>query len=217
MAKVIIVAGFSGTGKSTSIRNMDPAKTYILNVLGKDLPFKGSRKLYSTEIGNMGVTDSYKLVPKAIEAAVKKGYKHMIIDDIGYIMSTEFFDRVEEKGYDKFNSIGSHMQQIIKAAKDSELETVTLFFHLDNDPNTGVQLRTIGRLLQDKYDPAGVVEILLVTNVKDSPEGPVYTFVTNRTTIAGNILPAKSPMDMFDLEIDNDLDFVINKINEYYV
>ena len=110
------------------------------------------------------------------------------------------------------------MQQIIRAAKDSELETVTLMFHLDNDPQTGIALRTIGRLLMDKYNPAGLVEILLVTNVDTSPDGTSkYTFVTNRCMKNGLILPAKSPYEMFDLEIDNDLNFVIEKMNEYYV
>jgi hypothetical protein len=218
LAKVIIVGGFEGTGKSSALRHMNPNDTYVYNTLGKDLPFKGSRKLYNTEIGNTFTSDNWQAALQCIPAVADKGYSHLVIDDIGYLMSTEFFQKADQKGYDKFNEIGLHMQQIIKAAKDSELETVTLMFHLDNDPATGIALRTIGRLLMDKYNPAGLVEILLVTNVDTSPDGTSkYTFVTNRCMKNGLVLPAKSPMGMFDLEIDNDLNFVIEKMNEYYV
>lgn len=109
------------------------------------------------------------------------------------------------------------MQQIIKACKDSKLETVTLMFHLDNDPMTGINIKTIGRLLQDKYNPAGVVDVMLVTNVEFGTDGaPKYTFVTNRMLVAGKEIPAKSPAGMFELKIDNDLAYVIEQINEYY-
>lgn len=217
MAKVLIVAGFEGTGKSTSLREMNPEDTYIFNVLGKDLPFKGSRKIYNSDNGNIVSSDNWTHVSKAIKAAEERGKKHMIIDDVGYLMSTEFFDRAEEGGYSKFSEIGAHMQSVIKAAKDSKLETVTLMFHLDNDPVTGLNVRTIGRMLNDKYNPAGVVDIMLITHVDiDGAGNASYKFITNRTNKAGVILPAKSPMGMLDLEINNDLNFVIQQINEYY-
>lgn len=212
----MIVAGFEGTGKSTSLRNMNPEETYVFNVLGKDLPFRGSRKSYSSDNGNMVTSDNWEHVPMAIKAATEKGYKHMVIDDVGFIMTTEFFARSEEKGFEKFNEIGKHMQSIIKAAKDSDLETVTLMFHLDHDPVTGLSLKTIGRLLNDKYSPAGVVDILLITNVDLSTEPATYNFITNRTNILGTIIPAKSAMGMLDLKIDNDLNYVIEQLNEYY-
>ena len=47
MANAIILLGKSGTGKSSSIKGLDPKSTVILNVLGKKLPFKGSRYRWS--------------------------------------------------------------------------------------------------------------------------------------------------------------------------
>ena len=41
MANVSVILGKSGTGKSTSIKTLDPNETIIINVLGKRLPFKG--------------------------------------------------------------------------------------------------------------------------------------------------------------------------------
>ena len=44
MAQMVLVIGESGTGKSTSMRNCDPATTAVVNPVGKPLPFKGSSK-----------------------------------------------------------------------------------------------------------------------------------------------------------------------------
>ena len=50
MANAVIILGKSGTGKSSSIKTLNPKDTIILNVLGKKLPFKGSSSLYNKDI-----------------------------------------------------------------------------------------------------------------------------------------------------------------------
>lgn len=40
MAQKVLIMGESGTGKSTSMRNCDPAITAVVNPVGKPLPFK---------------------------------------------------------------------------------------------------------------------------------------------------------------------------------
>ena len=49
MANAVIILGKSGTGKSSSIKTLNPKDTIILNVLGKKLPFKGSSSLYNKD------------------------------------------------------------------------------------------------------------------------------------------------------------------------
>ena len=44
MANLIAIMGSSGTGKSTSLRNLDPTKTCIINVSKKPLPFKNAKQ-----------------------------------------------------------------------------------------------------------------------------------------------------------------------------
>ena len=51
-SKLIGVVGETGTGKSTAIKHLDPKETYIINVAKKELPFKGSGKLYNTDNKN---------------------------------------------------------------------------------------------------------------------------------------------------------------------
>ena len=55
MGKLILVVGASGSGKSTSIRNLDPESTYIITPNSKPLPFRGSRKKYNKEKKTLGV------------------------------------------------------------------------------------------------------------------------------------------------------------------
>jgi ABC-type phosphate/phosphonate transport system ATPase subunit len=61
MSSVAIV-GKSGTGKSTSygqfpqlnIKGLNPKETVIINVSGKDLPFRGWKKLYTGKLSEKG-------------------------------------------------------------------------------------------------------------------------------------------------------------------
>lgn len=47
MANLIAIVGQSGSGKSSSIRTLDPKETFIVNVASKPLPFKGWRSKYT--------------------------------------------------------------------------------------------------------------------------------------------------------------------------
>lgn len=131
----------------------------------------------------------------------------------------------ENKGIndEKFTEVGLHMQQIIETSKSlPEHITVFLMFHEDDQISdkikVGKKVKLIGQMLEDKYNPLAIVSVCLFTNVVfDQDDKPKYSFLTNRTIINGQIIPAKSPEGMFDeLEIPNDLQLVKTKIEEYY-
>lgn len=100
MANAIIILGKSGTGKSTSIKNLDPKSTLIINVLGKRLPFKGSKSIYNTENKNLFQLDDYTQVQALLNNvnASAPHVKNIIIDDSIYIMRKEYFKRAKETG-----------------------------------------------------------------------------------------------------------------------
>lgn len=228
MAKVTIICGDTGTGKSTSIRNLDPKETYIINVLNKPLPFKGSKSLYNESVKNTKSTDSYDQVRKLLEVIntlpETKHIKNVIIDDVGFVMTTELFGRSKETGFGKFTDIGLHMQQILSYAKEMREDmNIVFMFHEEDDVSdrikVGKKIKTIGNLLEDKYNPLGVVSCALFTNVTfDDKTGEAkYSFITNRTLKNGLVIPAKSPQGMFEtLEIPNDLSVVFKAMDEYY-
>lgn len=99
MAKVILVVGDTGTGKSTSIKYLDPKKTAIINVLDKALPFKDSKKMYNNENKNIKAVVKWDEVIQVINALSKsETIENVILDDIGFTMTSEFFQRSTEKG-----------------------------------------------------------------------------------------------------------------------
>ena len=59
MANICMILGKSGTGKSTSIKTLDPKETMVINTLKKRLPFKGSATMYSKENNNLREVETY--------------------------------------------------------------------------------------------------------------------------------------------------------------
>ena len=83
MANAVIILGKSGTGKSSSIKGLDPKETVILNVLGKKLPFKGSSSLYNKENKNLFRVDDYTQVISMLQG-IDKSASHVhnvVLDD----------------------------------------------------------------------------------------------------------------------------------------
>jgi hypothetical protein len=223
MANVIILAGDSGTGKSTAMEGLDSDTTGIINVLGKDLPFKGSRSMYNKSKKNIISVHKSTDIINYMNLMVQGGCKTIILDDLGFSMQNEFFEKANVTGFTKFSVMGQNMQKIIMSAQMLPADVdVFLVFHEDTDGSEGTtkrKLKLIGRMLDDKYNPLATVTIALFTDVSfDSKDGvPNYGFITNRTVLNGEIVPAKSPKGMFsELKIPNDLALVKKAIMEYY-
>lgn len=100
MANVCLILGKSGTGKSTSIKGLDPKSTVVFNVLKKKLPFKGSSKLYNTENKNLFNIDTYDKINVYLDNInTKAAYvKNIVIDDGTYIMRKEYFKAAKTTG-----------------------------------------------------------------------------------------------------------------------
>ncbi len=217
MAKVTLVIGQSGTGKSTSIRNLDEKETFIINVLDKPLPFKGFNKKYVRASkdnlnGNYSSGDDYLSIIKFIRYVDKSmpQIKNVIVDDFQYVMANEFMRRASEKGFDKFTEIAQHAWKIIEAATLSRDDLFFFFLsHSEEDLSGRMKCKTIGKMLDDKITLEGMFTTVLHSMVYDGK----YKFLTQNSS---NCI-AKSPMGMFDeISIENDLLFVKSKMKEYY-
>lgn len=205
MAEKILIMGESGTGKSTSIRNCDPAITAIVNPVGKPLPFRGSKSFTTLN----GETDSDKIV-NFMKNQANNGKKIIIIDDFQYILAIPYMDRIKETGWDKYNDFGSNYFKIIDVCKELP-EDVCVYYltHCETLDNGLTTVKLIGKLLREKITVEGLFTIVLRTGVS---EGKYYFFTQNngKDTV-------KSPLGMFDaFSIDNDLAYVDAKIRNYY-
>lgn len=225
MAQGVLIIAESGAGKSTSIENLNPAETFIINVANKPLPFKGWKKKYTpwskeNPTGNM----YYGNTPTNIEACIRyvnekrKEIKVLVIDDFQYMSSFEFFDRVDEKGYEKFTQIGAHLARIARMPKDLR-DDLQVYFLTHAEESTDLEgkrkfkAKTIGKMVDEKLTLEGLFSIVLFGKTKKDKEGQIrYVFETQTT--GDNT--CKSPKDMFEsFEIPNDLATVRQAIIDF--
>lgn len=208
MGVVTLVIGESGTGKSTSIRNMNPDTTFIFQVIKKPLPFKGGK--FNKEKANIFVTDNYEVIINGLKKLDKQSkYTDIIIDDSQYIMANEFMRRAKEKGFEKFTEIGEHYWRLLECCNECENLNIFILSHSEETDYGKTKIKTIGKLLDDKITIEGMFTIVLRTCI----EGGNYFF---RTKNSGQDT-VKSPFEMFEEElIENDLQLVKEKITAYY-
>lgn len=225
MGKIIIVLGPSGSGKSRSVKNLNPESTIVVNVLKKSLPFRGSEAKYSVAKQNLVSIDSWdKLVP--FIGVVSAGAPHvnaLIIDDARFIMEKEFMKRAKETGYTKFTELAQHFQAIIEASENAREDLkVVLMMHDDDVVNDKVivakKVKLVGKMVEDHYNPIEVVPICLYCKPAfDKNDNPVFQFYTQKALIEGTEIPAKAPEEMFPTAIiPNDLSIVFDAIDKYY-
>jgi len=226
MANVAIIMGKSGTGKSTSIKTLNPDETVIISVLDKRLPFKGSAKMYNAEKKNFFLLDKYADIISYLKGISDKlqNVKNVILDDSMYTMRKEFFNRINEKGYEIYKELAAHFQQIIATCEKMRGDiNVFLILHIEPVFNGAMietyKIATIGKLIDDKFNPVELVSVALMSDIRYDNDGkPEYGFYTHANMNSDGIkIPCKSPEGMFEEDfIPNDLQLVVDKMNEYY-
>ena len=113
MSHSVLILGESGSGKSTSIRTLPHEETLIINVIGKSLPFRGSKNKYKKLSpdgleGNYYASDDHSAIMRIIKLVneKRKEIKYLVIDDFGYTLTNSFMRRASEVGFKKFTDIG---------------------------------------------------------------------------------------------------------------
>lgn len=225
MANCIIILGKTGTGKSTSIKGLNPKETYVINTLRKRLPFKGSSALYNAENKNMTCLESYQDVINMLQTINDKGkhIKNVVLDDSIFVMRKEYFARAKESGYGKFTELAAHYQQIITTCEHLR-EDLNVFFILHSEDVTsdgtivGYKVATVGKMLDSQYNPIEVVPMVLYSAIRYDNKGVAEFGFYTHACKEGNVeIPAKTPDGMFEQDfIPNDLGIVVKAMNEYY-
>ena len=214
------IVGETGSGKSSGIMKLPSEETFIINVAGKELPWKGSMLQYNSKKGNYIETSDHAEITKWINTVSKlPKFKNLVIEDAQYIMAFEYMARANEKGYDMFKEIGAHFNEVLQAARSTRKDlNVFMLIHPDIEKDASgkvsVKMKTVGRMIDQYLTPEGLFTVVLYTTVKFHKDKPTeYLFVTNRQPD----LPAKSPLGMFEeLYIPNDLSLVSKAVSGYY-
>lgn len=201
MGLPILILGETGSGKTYSIKNFDVDEVGIFSVEKPYLPFKKDFKVakHATYETIMTV---FKNDPQ------KKAY---IIDDSQYLLVNEMFDKAKDTGYGKFTDIALHFRNLIHFINHHLPDDLIVYFlhHTETDSNTGkIKAKTVGKMLDNQLTVEGCFNIVLLCSV----EGTEHYFITQ----SDGYTTAKSPEDMFELRIPNDLKAVDTAIREYY-
>lgn len=220
-SKLIAIIGPTGSGKSTSIKNLDPKETYIINIARKELPFKGAEKLYNAELRNYAELDDALEVVKYLKSISEKAphIKNVILEDSNYIMGFNMVKKATETGFTKFSIMAKDMVTLLTEARKLRSDLKIFYFShpeeiMDDGAIVSYKMKTAGKLLDNQIVLEGLFTIALYTHIGEDNQGnTTYNFVTNRW----NKYPAKSPAGMFDeIKIPNDLSIVCKYIDEYY-
>lgn len=181
------------------MRNCTPDRFGIINVQSKPLPFRSNLVTYDT--------DNYIDIVTALE---KGKTPSIVIDDSQYLMAHEFMYRANEKGYDKFSSIGTNFFKLLEAIRKLPNDKIVyLLHHIDVDEYGREKAKTVGKMVDNYLLVEGCFAIVM--KAVATPEGYFFRTVTN-----GND-SVKTPMGLFaDEQIDNDLLFVDDAIRSFY-
>ena len=195
----VLILGESGSGKSSSLRNFDPAEIGIFNVASKPLPFRKKLPVLNKA--------TYGSIMKSLSNPKLKTY---VIDDSQYLMAFASFDRAKETGYGKFTEFALDFRALISFIIQQTPPDVVVYFlhHVEQTDDGRTKAKTIGKMLDNQLTLEGLFSVVLLCKT----DGARHYFETQ----SNGATTAKSPIDMFDREIDNDLKFVDSKIREYW-
>ena len=212
MSIPVLVIGKSGSGKTYSLKNFKPDEVGVISVEKGRLPFKSDIKTIKVpkdptkgEARDAAQLNAAKYT--WIMAAIKNAKaKSIVIDDSQYLLVNELFDRTYEKGYDKFTSMAAKFRDLIHFVNelDDDQKIVYFLHHSETDTDGREKVKTIGRMLDEKLTVEGCFDIVLYCS-----DHKFFTQSNGQST-------AKTPEDMFELEIPNDLKAVDIAIRDYY-
>ena len=219
MAKVIACIGESGSGKTTAMRNLDPATTYYIDCDKKGLSWKGWRSQYVSG-KNYTRTDMPSIVKRLLEWLDGKAegqnkdglkFKTVVIDTLNGIMVAEEMRNAKVQGYGKWTDLAAYIYEIIDYSLSMRDDLTVIFLaHSEtiSDDNGMIftRMKTNGRKL-DKIVLESKLTTVLLAECKDGK----YIFHTHadRST-------TKTPLGAFsEDEIDNDITTVIKALEEY--
>ncbi len=220
MSKLAAIVGESGSGKSTSIKSLDPKETYIINVAGKELPFKGSSKLYNETNRNYKSLSSAKEILELAKVISRDApqIKTIVIEDSNYIMGFTLINKALEVGFTKFSVMAKDIVALVQGLKVLRDDLIIYYIthpevQKDGEDIISYKIKTAGKAIDSQIVMEGLFTVVLYTHVETKGDKTKYSFITSRF----NKYPAKSPLEMFDeIKIPNELSLVNDAIRDYY-
>lgn len=210
----ICIMGESGSGKTTSLRNLDPKTTFIIDADKKGLSWKGWKEGFNGASKNYLKTDFPQVALQALTKVNEdKSFKHIkvcVIDTVNGLMIADEMRRSKEKGYDKWQDLAQSIYDLVDYALTVRDDLTVIFIahtQTDHDDNgyMWTRIKTSGRKL-DKIVLESKFSTVLLAKCVDGK----YVFETQ-----SKFSTAKSPMGALAPEVDNDIVPVLEALKEY--
>ena len=227
MSSLICLAGASNSGKSTSLKYLNPEETFIISCTNKQLQIPGFRKKYpKIEIkdkkltGNWMVSNNYTNINKTLEIVSKTRpeIKTVVIDDANYLLSNETFQNALVKGYEKFSVLAKNYYDLIQYCQGLRDDLLIVFVsHIENagtDLEPDYKLWTTGKMLQSQINLDGLFSYIIYSE-RYIPDGEDEVHYRFRTRTNGNDT-CRSVQGCFeDKYIEPNMQLVIDTINKF--
>ena len=207
--------GESGSGKTTSLRNLDPSTTYIFDADKKGLSWRGWKAQYNEGNHNYAALDDNLMILdrlRYINANPKLAHiKTVVIDTVNGVMVADEYARKDTKGYDKWADLAWAVWGIVDYALTMRDDlTVVFLAHSQTERDDSGALFTRIKTSGKKLDKL-VLESKFTTVLNAKVINGEYVFVTRDPNST-----AKAPMGLFETDtIPNDITEVIKALDEY--
>lgn len=227
MSNVISLAGLSNSGKSTSLKYLDPEETVIISCTNKQLQIPGFRKKYTKMTvdggklcGNWLVSNNYAQIEKIMKTISKQRpeIKVICLDDCNYLLSNETFQNAMVKGYEKFTVLAKNYYDLIQTCQELREDlTVVFISHIENvgteiDPE--YRLWTTGKMLTNAINLDGLFSYIIYAEryIPDGSDEVSYRF---KTRTDGNDTCRSVSGCFEDKYIEPNMKLVIDTINKF--
>ena len=211
MSVPVLIIGPSGSGKTYSVKNFKPEEVGVISVEKGRLPFKSDIKVVKVQVDSGSEVKDYATLNRAKYAWIMKAIqsakcKSIVIDDSQYLLVNELFDRAAERGYDKYVQMAANFRNLIHFINELPEEDKIVYFlhHTETGPDGREKAKTIGKMLDEKLTVEGCFDIVIYCQ-----DHKFFTQSNGQST-------AKSPENMFDLEMSNDLKQVDLAIRDFW-
>lgn len=202
MSVPVLILGEPGSGKTSSLRNFGDDEIAVIQTIKKPLPFRSRIKTAQSR--------SFEQITAWLKA--DKSHSALMVDDFGYLITDTYMrysygDEKLRDQYEVYKIIGAKVYNLIISLMEDGFDNriVYMTMHIDRDNFGGIEPATVGKMLNEKIKLIGMftIAIMAVANGDD------YKFVTNGQ-------PLKSPPEMFEREMPNDLKMVDTTIRDYW-
>lgn len=225
MSNIIGLCGLSGSGKSSSLKYLNPEETFIISCTPKQLSIPGFRKNYkklSKEekgyTGNWFFSNKFENVIQILTLVNRQmpHIKTLVIDDVNYLLTEAAMSRALEKGYDKFTETAKKYYDLCMYAMTLRDDLNVVFIsHIHNygtDLEPNWKIWTTGKLLDNQVNVDGLFNYIIYSEKIVEDDNVSFKFRT-RTLGADTCRSTEGCFN--EMYIEPNMQTVLDTINKF--